>query len=190
MFQTSNSTPAGISFSGTSFDRRPQRVPLGTGVYEIVKAACRKTPQNFDEFFAVLKCERHDDPTKVGQVFEFSRTLQGLMVQSSLREIGQLLMFSFGAAAAALPSTEIAEVLNQALLADNWKTFNETQAIQGKSVIGNRLGIRGYDPGWGVNKETGQPNAPRVRKTGPKAGQPYDSPLPKYVFDVAPPKAA
>lgn len=183
MFGQNNApqTQSAISFAGVSFDRRPRRLPLGDGVFEVVKMGTRKTPQNFDEFYAVLKCAEHSDTQNAGQVFEFSKVLQGLMFQQALREIGQLIMFSFGKEAASLPSQTIAAVLDKSLLSDAWASFNATQSIEGKSVVGNKVRIRGYNPGWGVDKATGQAKGPRINK---RTGQPYEAPLPRYVFDV------
>lgn len=184
--QNSNSAPAQpstptLSFQGIPLDRRPQKLPLGRGVYEIVKAGTRKTQTMMDQFYAVLRCVSHEsEASHVGGTFEWQTQLQGLYVKENLGDIKKLLIYSFGEAAAKLDEKVVGAVLDAQCLSDNWARFNAEQTIEGKTIVGNKLKIAGM-PGKIVKKD----GTPKLDK---RTGQPLkqEDAFPRYYMDPLP----
>lgn len=177
--QDNGQASGGLSFVGVPMDRRPQKVPLGRGTYEIIKVGTRLSPQQFKMFYAVLKCIAHENAANVGGVYEFNTMLQGLYVKDSLADIKRLLVFSFGKQMLAVPENVIGAVLDKECLQDDWKKFNETQALEGQTVVGNKVRIFGQ-PG----KTTKKDGTPKMHK---RDNRPItaDEAWPRYYFDPA-----
>lgn len=186
LFDQNNQAPSqpeqlsgGLSFQGIPMDRRPQRVPLGRGLYEIVKMGKRKTQTNTDQFYAVLKCLEHvEQPGNVDRVFEFTTLLSGLFVKNSLADVKKLVMFSYGAAVAKLDEKVVGQVLDTECLADDWARFSRDQTIQGKTFVGNKIRIFG-SPGKTVDKD----GNPKKDKRGNVVTA--ETAFPRYYFDPA-----
>ncbi len=121
---------------------RPERPPLGSGIYEIDRVYTDKSPFNgLLRFNARVICVSHDKPDAVGKAYIWQCKLAGQMLSLTMQDMTKFLVCPFGIEARGQINTQACKDAIYGAHTSDYKEVVEKQAFYGQPLKGKRIKI-------------------------------------------------